>query len=295
MGKSYNRLLKTTKRKIPRGELWIAGEVLREIGLSPKQESLIALGADLDADICFFSYTSPLESLPVQGGAMERLVQKARAAGLLCGVTVDGPFERAVARHGFMEVLYWFAQPDCLPERFEKTAEQAAAELTSAARAGADLLLLCDDIAYNAGPYFSPAQFQSALLPLYRQLKESLPAGRPVGFHSDGKVTAILPLLVAEGFTVFNLEPEAMPPAELDQKLPEGTILLGGIQAAWLMGPGAVDEQAADIRKYIAGLSHSRPLILASACGISSADQLERLRQIYQLADQISAGKPGLA
>ncbi|MGQ9558792.1 MAG: uroporphyrinogen decarboxylase family protein, partial [Desulfurispora sp.] len=91
------------KSKIPRGELWIAGEVLSSLGLSPEQESLITLAAHLGTDYCFFSYTSPLESLPLQGGAMERLVQKAHAAGLRCGVTVDGPFERAVAAQGFME------------------------------------------------------------------------------------------------------------------------------------------------------------------------------------------------
>ncbi|MFZ5591709.1 MAG: uroporphyrinogen decarboxylase family protein [Bacillota bacterium] len=283
------------KRKIPRGELWIAGEVLQEIGLPQEQESLIALASSLGTDICFFSYTSPLENLPLQGGAMERLVQKAHAAGLLCAVTVDGPFERAVAEHGFMEVLYWFAQPDGLADRFEKTAAQAAAELAAAARAGADMLILCDDIAYNHGPYFSPAQFRSALLPLYRQMKNSLPAGLPLGFHSDGKVSAVLPLLTAEGFTVFNLEPEAMTPDELERCLPRQATLLGGIPAAWLMGPGRVKEQAAEIRQCIAGLSQSYPLILASACGISSAQQLERLKHIYRLADQISAGEPDLA
>lgn len=283
-----------TKRKIPRGELWVAGEVLHAMGLPERQESLIALAARLGADYCFFSYTSPLESLPPEGGAMERLVQKAHAAGLRCGVTVDGPFERAVAEHGFMEVLHWFARPDGLKDRFQETAARAAAELAAAARTGADLLILCDDIAYNRGPYFSPAQFQSALLPLYRQMIAPLPAGLSLGFHSDGQVSAVLPLLAAAGFTVFNLEPEAMPPDELARCLPRQATLLGGIPAAWLMGPGTVAEQAADIGRQIAGLQQSRPLILASACGLSSADQLERLQQIYRLADRISAGETDL-
>ncbi|MDQ0286408.1 hypothetical protein J2Z49_001522 [Desulfofundulus luciae] len=38
--KCYSSILEKIKRKFPRGELWISGEILRELGLEQTQERL---------------------------------------------------------------------------------------------------------------------------------------------------------------------------------------------------------------------------------------------------------------
>ncbi|NHM27267.1 hypothetical protein G7K71_09770 [Desulfofundulus sp. TPOSR] len=279
----YSSILEKIKRKIPRGELWISGEILRELGLEQTQESLITLSTSIGADICFFSYTSPVQSLPVNSGEMSLLIKKAHALGLVCGVAVDGPFERTVREHGFMEVIKWFYNPDRLEEQLKKNTALAATELEAADNAGADLLLLCDDIAYTQGLYFSPEQFRSILLPLYRRLRNTISGDKLMGFHSDGNIESIIISLIQEGYSAYSLEPEAMHLVELCRRLPENVIILSGIKAGWLMGPDPDDNEEAEMLQYINDLKNSCKLILASSCGLPDIRSLERLKKIYRL------------
>jgi len=276
-------LLQRMERKIPRGELWISGELLRELGMEQTQESLISLCADIGVDICFLSYTGPVQSIPVYSGEMSLLIKKAHALGLICGVTVDGPFERTTREHGFLEVIKWFYDPARLREQLERNAALAIDELTAADSAGADLLILCDDVAYNRGLYFSPEHFKSILLPLYRKLKKAIRGSKLVGFHSDGNVASIIALLAKEGYSIFSLEPEAMPLADLCRRLPENILILSGIKAEWLMGPDPGNDETEEMIRYITDLKNRCRLILASSCGLSDVRSLERLKKIYKL------------
>nr|WP_279221025.1 uroporphyrinogen decarboxylase family protein [Desulfofundulus salinum] len=214
---------------------------------------------------------------------MSHLIKKAHASGLVCGVTVDGPFERTVREHGFMEVIKWFCKPDRLEEQLEKNAALAATELEAADNAGADLLLLCDDIAYTQGLYFSPEQFRSILLPFYRRLRNTISGDKLMGFHSDGNIESIISFLVEEGYSVFSLEPEAMRLVDLCRRLPENVIILSGIKAGWLMGPDPDDNEEAEMLQYINNLKNSCKLILASSCGLYNIRSLEKLKKIYRL------------
>ncbi|MGB9803563.1 uroporphyrinogen decarboxylase family protein [Desulfofundulus sp.] len=276
----YNSLLQRVKRKIPRGELWISGEVIKESGLEQTQESLVTLSSVIGADVCFFSYTSPIQNLPVNSGEMSVLIKKAHASGLVCGVTVDGPFERTVREHGFMEVMKLFYKTGHLQACLEKNTALAADEIKAADRAGADLIILCDDIAYKRGLYFSPEHFKSILLPLYRRLRNAISSDKLMGFHSDGNVESIIHSLAEEGYLAFSLEPEAMNLSELGLRLPEDAIILSGIKAEWLMGPNLEEEE---IIQYINDLKNSCKLVLTSSCGLSDMRSLERLKVIYRL------------
>jgi len=273
-------------RKTPRGELWISEKILKELGLELTQESLITVSKSIGADICFFSYTSPIQSLPVNSKEMSLLIKKAHDLNLACGVTVDGPFERTVREYGFTEVIKMFYKPDYLKEHLERNTALAAAELKVAVNAGADLLILCDDIAYNRGLYFSPEQFKTVLLPLYHRLRNLINGDKLIGFHSDGNIESIITTLIKEGYSVFSLEPEAMQLVELCRKLPENVIILSGIKAEWLMGPhsgnGDGDNEVTEIIQYIADLKKSCQLVLASSCGLSDIQSLERLKEIYR-------------
>ena len=289
--KIFSGFYEKLKSGIPRGEIWIPDRALRELCLEPKQESFITLSSRIGADICYFSYSSPVQELMLDSGEMGRLIKEAHDLGLVCGITVDGPFERTVGECGFMEVMCWFHdEGGRLSEYLEKYTALATAELEAAALAGADLLVLCDDIAYNQGPYFSLHDFEKLLLPLYRRLAYSTNGGAPFGFHSDGNVQKLLAGLIGAGFTLFSLEPEALDLPELCRSLPEDTILLSGIKAEWLMGPVQHDEQAEEIIQYVCSLKSRCRIVLSSLCGLTGADSLERLIRIYSLIDRSYPG-----
>ncbi len=284
---SANNLLQKMKNKIPRGELWISAETLEVLGLERSQESLIDFSINICADICFFSYTNPIQNLPVDSEKMSLLVSKAHKFNLACGVTVDGPFERAVREHGFMEVIKWFNKVDLLKEHLEKESELAAREMEEADKAGADLLILCDDIAYSRGLYFSPVQFVNILLPYYRSIISRVKQSKVIGFHSDGDVWPIITPLVEEGFSVFSLEPEAVDLQELSFRFPQDVIILSGIKSGWLMGPGPDECDMSEVTQYVDNILKNCKLILASTCGIAGYESVERLKRIYKLTDSI--------
>lgn len=271
-----------------RGELWISGELLLELGFEKKQESLINLSLNIGADICFFSYTSPIEPLSVVSDNMSLLVQKAHSLNLSCGVAVDGPFERTVGEYGFIEVMKWFYETEQLKKELEKNAAIAAEELRAAEEAGADMFILCDDIAYARGLYFSPEHYKSLLLPYYQSLRKILKPFKPVGFHSDGNIQPVIGTLIDSGYSVFSLEPEAVPLMELIPALPSNVVILSGIKAGWLMGPGTIDDSLPEINEFIYNIKHryGRNFIMASSCGVSDMQSLERLKVIYGLLDK---------
>jgi len=281
-----NRLFKAeTKSRIPRGELWISGTILEELGLELTQESIVTFSKEIDADLCFLSYTNTIQQLSVESRDMELNIQKAHDLGLVCGVTVDGPFERTVNEHGFIETMKLFFNQELLAEQLEQYTAVAAAELDAAEKAGADLLILCDDIAYNKGLYFSPSKFISNLLPLYQKLRNVVKE-TTMGFHSDGNVEPILDSMMDQGYSVFSLEPEAMDLITWSCTLPQNATLLSGIKAEWLMGTeAALRKNKKEILDYIASLNNGCGLVLASLCGLNNVQTLNNLKLLYRLLD----------
>jgi uroporphyrinogen decarboxylase len=152
--------------------------------------------------------------------------------------------------------------------------------------AGADLLLLADDIAYDAGPYFSPALFAHILLPRYQQIVARVAGlGVPLGFHSDGDLSLLLPALVGVGFACFSLQPEAVSVAEFRARFGGQVTLLSGIRAEWLSQRLTHRIVSPDPSADLADLAGARNLILASACGISTLDAVAALKKLYRVVD----------
>ncbi len=266
--------------------MWIAGKVLSQLGLDAGQQSLISLALKIGADLCFFSYTSPIQEIRPGSGDMASLIKRAHACGLTCGVTVDGPFERAVRDQGFTEVMHLFYKGDALEECLQHYTDGAAEEVAGAVKAGADLVMVCDDIAYKKGLYFSPRMFEVFILPHYRKLKHLVSGEALLGFHSDGNIEQVISYLCQAGYRVFSLEPEAMDLVGLKNSLPRGTAVMSGIKADWLLDSCRGVEDG-EIFTYIAALAAGGGTILTSCCGVNDAGGLEKLERIYRLADRL--------
>jgi uroporphyrinogen decarboxylase len=68
--------------------------------------------------------------------------------------------------------------------------------------AGADAILVGDDIAFNSGPFLPPRVMRQVVYPLYRWLIAEIRRHRSVRvfLHSDGQLTPVLDEIVACGF-----------------------------------------------------------------------------------------------
>lgn len=111
-----------------------------------------------------------------------------------------------------------------------------------------------DDMAYNAGPMFSPEQFERIFLPAYRcMIRTYKEAGaRYVFLHSDGDIRPILDMLVDAGIDGLNpLERRANMDAVALRKRYDRLILTGGMCNTRTLVSGRKQEIEAEAREII--------------------------------------------
>ena len=253
------------KRLLTRGEIWpLPG------GGTP--DEIVAIARELQMDFCFFDH---FPGAPA----------KAHALGLSVGAVVNGPWQRWMIEVGWESAMMKIGRGSSeVTEGLAQAKAKAETEIAEWAVAGIDMILLADDVAYVGGPYMSPQQLEKHLLPLYCELSNHAKASRTsVGFHTDGMVDAILPLLKQASFEFFSLEPEATDPIKAWSLLGEEMTLFSGLPAAWLVSGGFLPSREGRIlREWLS----SGPLVVTSACGLYHADAASSLQEIYRWLDQ---------
>ena len=283
----------TGNGNLPRGEIWVAPAVLEGRGLPNSVAGVADLAAMLGADLCFLSCSGP-QAVSMEVEAQREAVSLVHGRDLACGVVVDGPWQRLAAYHGLIKLMARVGGR--LGETEREVSSRAALvgeEVRAWCEAGADLVLLTDDIAYNRGLYFSPALFTRLLLPHYRQvLRTACEHGVPTGFHSDGDLAILLPTLIDAGFSFFSLEPEAMNLSEVRRLHGDGFSLISGIRAEWLSNAGGISTEAINLPREVSSLRHIGRLILASSCGLYEPSSAAFLEKVYRAADSLSEEGP---
>jgi hypothetical protein len=253
------------KEKLLRGEIW-------PLPGGGTADEIVAVAQEMRMDFCFFDH------FPGAPG-------KARALGLTAGAVVSGPWQRWMIEVGWEDAMMQLGRgTDAVSQGLTRAAKLAQLEMAKWAKAGVDMILLADDVAYAGGPYMSPGQLEKFLLPLYRTLSAGAKAaGATVGFHTDGRVDLILPLLEQAEFQFYSLEPEGTDPVKAWSILKEPIPLFSGLPAAWLAPGGFLPTREGEIlREWCA----AGPLTVTSACGLFHAEAKTALWEIYQWLDQ---------
>jgi len=105
--------------------------------------------------------------------------------------------------------------------------------------AGADAILVGDDIAFNSGPFLPPRVMRQVVYPLYRWLIAEIKRHRNVRvlLHSDGQLTPVLDEIVACGFEgLHSLQPSAgMDIADIKRRYGSVLALMGNIDLDYVM------------------------------------------------------------
>lgn len=283
---------KPGKDRPARGEIWVAPPVLRDSGFPNSAAGVAGLAARLGADLCFFSCGGPQPVAP-EAGALCEAVSLAKSFGLACGAVINGPWQRLTGDNDIITLLQNIKrEPQNLREALDKQAARMGEEAESWAQVGADLILIADDVAHAGGPYFSPAHFNELLVPCYRRhlFRAGKRTASPLGFHSDGEMSLLLPVLVETGFTFFSLEPETTDIPALWQRHGSRTTVLSAIKAAWLSQPPATETRS-EATAYFSLLLGRGSLVLSSACGLFHQNSVDALKEIYACADSLAGGE----
>ena len=265
-----------------RGELWVAESVLVNFPSLDQPNALVNYAMAINANVCFFDYTNLAGTDSKNMIPFQNAVDRAHVNGLACGALIDGPFERLVRNLGFFKVMQAFRDDSLLNNLLHEQTIKVNGDIELAKSSNVDMCILCDDIAYKQGPYFSPQVFSQIFAPLYRDLIKVIGPEIIAGFHSDGNLSLLFPKLQEIGFTMFSLEPEAMDLVNHPLCITGLVTLLTGIKASWLTAPEWGQRQLDEIKKYISHLRRRYRLILASTCGIQDMQSMRRLQDIYQ-------------
>jgi hypothetical protein len=265
-----------------RGEIWVNREVLSAGGFRPGAAGRVEFGLSLGGDIIFFHWPES-----VVDSDLEAVIGFARGAGLDCGLTVDGPFQRLTSQSNVLDLLRESAvDPSAFRRRLAVQMEEIREVIGWARGLEIGLLIVTEDIAYTGGTYISPEAFRSLLVPFYREVAELLGmSGIALGWHSDGSVAPLLSDLVDCGVRFFSLEPEAIDLLRFKRTYGSHAVPISGIRTEWLTRPELNDKEQKTCLGEIEALLREGGFILASGCGIYTPKFVPALKQIYALTE----------
>jgi uroporphyrinogen decarboxylase len=121
--------------------------------------------------------------------------------------------------------------------------------------AGADAIVVGDDIAFNSGPFLPPRVMRQVVYPLYRRLVTDVKRHRdvPVLMHSDGQLMSVMDDIVACGFDgLHSLQPSAgMDIALIKKRYGASLALIGNIDLDRVMTMAPPEEVAEVVKRTI--------------------------------------------
>jgi len=120
-------------------------------------------------------------------------------------------------------------------------------------RMGFDVIATTDDVAFNTGPFFSPAVFRDLVVPRYRRLAKKITL--PWIIHSDGNMVPFIDDLIGVGITGLHpIEKGAMDICAVKRTYGDRLCLLGNVDLNLLgMGsPERVDQEVKELIRDVA-------------------------------------------
>ncbi len=263
--------------RLLRGELVIDDAFVRDVvGLEGEAIPWAARFAVLERlrhDLVVVSFSHGWGS-PVQPDEREAffLLREWRSeTDLFVFALVDGPFSAAAKAWGWEQALVKLTRlsPD-VPRFMAEAVVEQAEFVQRLAEAGADGLLIGDDIAYRRSAYIKPDALRKSYFPYLTVLVQACQrTGLPVVFHSDGNLWEVLEDLVATGINgIQGLEPAAgMSLAGVRARVGAELCLWGNVDVGWLAQPRPGAEITAEVQRLLAPLDGT-PVILGTSGGL---------------------------
>jgi uroporphyrinogen decarboxylase len=159
-------------------------------------------------------------------------------------------------------------------EVLELVTEFAIALARRAVKAGADIIMLGDDYAYNSGPMMSPKVFKEFIQPrLARVVQAVKEEGAFCVKHSDGNLWPILDMIVETGVDAINpLEPVAgMDIGEVKKKYGQRVCLIGNIDCGSLLSNGSQEDVTRSVKDTLHKAAPGGGYIMSSSNTIHSS------------------------
>jgi uroporphyrinogen decarboxylase len=217
----------------------------------------------------FDEYEFPNADAPGRMDAFETSIKMIGNDYAVTGTIDEGIFQRAALMTGLKEFLiYIYEKPSFARELLKKHYEFALEIGKQYLDAGAEFILVGDDIADNHGPFLPPKLYEEFVYPYHKALVQSLKRrGSKVIWDTDGNVMPILRYLLDMGIDGLHpIEPTAgMNIVELQRKYRDRLCLAGGVDVVKLLPFGSEEDVEKTVVNLIKDASSGGGLILGSS------------------------------
>ena len=182
-------------------------------------------------------------------------------------------------------LVFMIEKPKLVHEVLEMVNEFAIALARRAIQAGAEVVMLGDDIGYRTGPMVSPQMYDEFIRPrLERVVRVIHEEGALAVKHSDGNLWPILDMIVSTGVDGINpLEPVAgMDIGEVKKEYGDRVCLIGNIDCGELLSWKSADDVRRVVRETIRQAAPGGGYIMSSSNTIHSSVNPENYRAMIE-------------
>ncbi len=201
--------------------------------------------------------------------------------------TLNAGFDLGYELLGFERFMMWTIQaPDTMKHYFEKLINTNLELALMSADAGADAILIADDLAFNTGTFVDPAYLRRDYFPLLKNMITKIKTtGLPVIFHSDGDLRTIIPDLIDCGIDALqSCDPNAnMDIPTLKKEYGQDLAFMGNIDVD-LLASGSQEDVARTTRELIRDARQGGGFILSTSNVVASYCKPENVIAMYAAA-----------
>jgi len=203
---------------------------------------------------------------------------------------VGGAFDSVYPLMGlenYVKTLY--RRPDALKRVAEEVYRFNLGAIRMFAEAGAHLILVGDDLAYDSGPFIPPNLMREYVFPyMASEVSEAHRLGLPSMLHSDGNVTPIIEDIVEAHFDgLHSLQPNAgVDIVAVKRRWGDRLCLMGNMDLDYLMTLGRTDEVEREVKWLMREVAPGGGYILSTANSLTRYTPPENALAMYRTAQK---------
>jgi uroporphyrinogen-III decarboxylase len=282
--------------RIPRGEVWLGPEVFARAGLADDLLGHLTLIERLGHDCLCLPFDRILSRHPVLEYRYFNAKELGKAVSLkgpFIMAIVDGPWQRLVDQRGLLPCLTaWQRDRDEVRAAYANEEKVSLALIRECLERDVDAVIIAEDLAHEHAPFFDVGETQTPFGPFYMEAIAHIHEGKAYAlFHSCGKIVPFIPYLVSFGFDgLAAIQHCANDLIAIKEQYGGSLTIMAGIEGEMLV-PGALSKAGREeFIRLVRALHSGGGFILCSGSGLYAGDFLERVQELYRIADEINKG-----
>ena len=279
--------------RLPRGELWLGTDLLKKASLEDNLSGHLTLIERLGQDILCLPMSNEIsmnKALGYRYFSLQELEEASRMSDLFVMAVIDGPFQRLAEKKGLMKVLAgWRRERHEVAKEYEKERGEVAILIKRCLALSVDAVVIADDLAGEHSTYFSPHDTQDLFSSFYTEVVSEIHNRHSYAlFHSCGKITPLIPQLISYRFDgLAAIQHRVNNLISIKEEYGSTLTLMAGIEAEMLEAGKISLFTLKEYERLVRSLTSDGSFIICSSCGLYSGKFLERIQELYGIADEL--------